>query len=230
MYDITFKGLTPSNFNAWLATIPVITPSESIRTRQNVPAMDGTLLLMDTAYADATITFTLHTKRNDLNAKMRQLRQWMSGTGKLKISDSTDSYYEVKETKLTIVKKDETYGRLIVEMKVYPYEFLESGDTDITSYSTVQNTAEPSKPIYKIVGNGSGKLTVNGNEMTFTVTTADNGLFIDTRRMIAYNAAGQGRDGVINGEYEGLWLNTGNNSISCTAGTLTLKPKWGYRV
>ena len=228
MFNVTYNSKTPANFNCWLATIPVLTPSEIVRTVQTVPMMDGDLLVGDESRSDAYWDFTIHGKRDDLTTKMRQVRQWLSGEGVLTFSDATDAYYEVKECKYTqIMKKDEKYGRVAVQMRVYPYEFLMSGDTDITSYSTIANSADTSKPLYKIVGSGSGVLTVNGHQMSYTVSGT---LYIDTRRKIAYDGSGNGKDSVINGDYEGLYLKSGNNSITCTAGTLTVKPKWGYKI
>jgi Phage-related protein len=228
MFNVIYNGVNPTTLGCWLATIPTITPSTDTRTRQTIVGMDGELLGDDEAYSDAQIDFTIHAKSDTLQAKLRDIRKWLSGTGILIISDHQDAYYEVKEvTYTTFLKKDEKYGRVAVSMKVYPYEFLNSGDTDITSYSTVNNPAMASKPLYKITGNGSGTLTVNGNTMTFTVNGT---LYIDTRRKLAYDGSGNGKDGAINGFYEGLYLKAGANTISCSAGTLTLKPKWGYRI
>ena len=228
MFNITYNNKTPEHFNAWLATIPIVTPSTIVRTRQNVPKMDGELLLDDMSFNDAYVEFTIHARRNDLVTKMRDIRKWLSGTGKLVISDATDAYYEVKEVSFTsYLKKSLDYGRISVKMEVYPYEFLDSGDTYITSYATITNNADTSMPLYTITGSGDGVLTVNGHNMVFNVTDELN---IDTRRKIAYNGSGVGKDGSINGDYEGLYLKPGNNSIACTNGTLKVKPRWGYRV
>lgn len=228
MFNISYNGVNPTSLGCWLATIPIITPSTNQRTRQTIVGMDGELLGDDEAYSDAQIDFTIHAKSDTLQAKLRDIRKWLSGTGILIISDHPDSYYEVKEVNYTtFLKKNEKYGRIAVSMKVYPYEFLSSGDNDITSYSTVNNTAMSSKPLYKITGNGNGTLTVNGSSMTFTVNGT---LYIDTRRKIAYDGSGNGKDGVINGFYEDLYLKSGTNTISCSGGTLTIKPKWGYRI
>lgn len=233
MFNITYNNIQPSSFNAWLATIPVITPSTITRTRQTVPRMDGELLLEDDSYNDAYIEFTIHAKRDDLTAKMRQIRKWLSGTGKLVISNGTDAYYEVKEvTHTAYINKNEKYGRISVKMEVYPYEFLNSGNEYITSYASISNTADTCKPLYEIAGtNISGTLTVNGHAMTFTGITGT--LYIDTRTKTAYvtNSGTTTRaDSKINGDYEGLYIKSGTNTVSCTAGTLKIKPRWGFRV
>ena len=233
MFNIKYNNVQPSAFNAWLATIPVITPSTISRTRQTVPKMDGELLVDDDSFMDAYIEFTIHLKRDDLQAKMRQIRKWLSGTGTLVISDANDAYYEVKEVVHTAyLKKDEKYGRVSVKMEVYPYEFLNSGNDWITSYATINNTADTCKPIYEITGNNaSGTLTVNNHAMTFSGITGT--LVIDTRTRTAYvtyNGSRTQADSKINGDYEGLLLKSGSNTVSCTAGTLRIKPRWGFRI
>lgn len=233
MFNIKYNNVQPSAFNAWLATIPVITPSTISRTRQTVPKMDGELLVDDDSFMDAYIEFTIHLKRDDLQAKMRQIRKWLSGTGTLVISDANDAYYEVKEvTHTAYLKKDEKYGRVSVKMEVYPYEFLNSGNDWITSYSSISNTADICKPIYEITGNNaSGTLTVNNHAMTFSGITGT--LVIDTRTRTAYvtyNGSRTQADSKINGDYEGLLLKSGSNTVSCTAGTLRIKPRWGFRI
>lgn len=233
MFNIKYNNVQPSAFNAWLATIPVITPSTISRTRQTVPKMDGELLVDDDSFMDAYIEFTIHLKRDDLQAKMRQIRKWLSGTGTLVISDANDAYYEVKEvTHTAYLKKDEKYGRVSVKMEVYPYEFLNSGNDYITSYASINNTADTCKPLYEITGtNVSGTLTVNNHAMTFSGITGT--LVIDTRTRTAYvtyNGSRTQADNKINGDYEGLLLKSGSNTVSCTAGTLRIKPRWGFRI
>jgi phage-related protein len=227
MFDIKYNNVRPSAFNAFLATIPVYTPSTKSRTRQTVPKMDGEILVDDVSELDGYWDFTIHAKRDDLTAKERQIRRWLSGTGRLVLSNAEDAYWEVVECNFTtIMKKSEKYGRVAVKMEVYPYEFLNSGQTEITSYSSINNPADICKPLYKITGSGSGRLTVNGKYIDFTV---DGTLYIDTRSKHTINGSGQDSDININGEYENLYLMPGSNSISCTAGTLTVTPRWGYK-
>lgn len=228
MFNITFKNQSPANFNAWLGTIPVITPSSTNQTRQNVPALDGDLLVDDASQSDAYCDFTIHAKRDDLVAKMRDLRKWLQGTGRLVISNATDAYYEVKRVSFTqFLFQTEKYGRLSVQMELYPYEFLNSGDLEISSYSTIVNPADVCKPLYKITGNGEGTLTINNYAVSFNVAGT---LYIDTRRHITSDGSGNDADARINGDYKKMYLQPGNNSISCTVGTLKVTPHWGYKI
>jgi phage-related protein len=107
---------------------------------------------------------------------------------------------------------------------VYPYEFLNSGETG-QSAGTINNPGSVCSPIYKIVGNGSGTLSVNGKAMTYTVSGT---LYIDVRRMIAYDLNRVNKNNELNGNYRDLRLVSGENSVSASTGTLTVYPYWGY--
>ena len=144
------------------------------------------------------------------------------------IGDSTDSYYEVQNV---VIATDERailrYGNLQAVFTVYPFEFLNSGDTAIDPGNTINNEGDQASPLYKITGTGSGTLTVDTKTMTYTV---DGELWIDTRRYIAYDALGANKNSVLAGDYDDLKLDTGTHSISATAGTLKIYPKWGYNL
>ena len=79
-------------------------------------------------------------------------------------------------------------------------------------------------PIYKISGNGTCILTVNGKNMSATV---GQNLTIDTDLMIAYRTDGDINNIAVTGNYEDLWLQEGENTISITSGyDLSIIPNW----
>ena len=79
-------------------------------------------------------------------------------------------------------------------------------------------------PIYKITGNGPCTLTVNGKTMTATVT--DN-ISIDTERMITYDSSGNLKNTSVSGNYEDLYLQPGENTVTVSSGfTCTVIPNW----
>lgn len=233
MFNIEYRGHKPGDYNAWLATIPAITHSSIRRTRQTIPNRDGDLLMNDVSHGNATMACIIHMKRNDYESKIRQVRSWLSGEGNLKIyaraTDTPDAFYEVLQVNHTEeVRRDAEYGRLAVSFEIYPYEFLNTGETWITSYSTINNPGDICMPEYEISGTGDGTLTVNGYDMAFTASTK---LTIDTRRQIARGNDGTSANNSVGGDYTGLYLNNGNNSVSITSGfTLKVKPHWGYKV
>lgn len=229
--NITFNTYTPEDFGAWLATRPVLTHSEIKGVQDDVPYRDGDLY-EDEYRGNAVWTMMFHLKNSELDKQKRKLRQWLSGKGTLIMSDTPDSYYEVKRVILPEdYRKSMEYGRINAQFVVYPYEFLASGNTAISGGGTIENEHDASMPLYKIVGNGSGQLVVGNGHMNFTVASADNGLFIDTRLFMAYNNAGTNKNGNLDGEYEDIRLGHGNTNISITSGfTLTTYPRWGYEI
>lgn len=226
--NITYNNKTPENMGAWLATRPILSHSSHQGGSYELPLVDGRLFEEDYR-GDAEWEFVIHMKNDNFSKQMRKVRQWLSGTGKLVISDTTDSFYEVKRVVLSDnTRQSEKYGRVKVTMTCYPYEFLNSGNTAISGGGTIANPNDASKPLYKITGNGDGVLTVNGKTMNFTVKGT---LYIDTRREFAYNGSNVGQDTNISGDYKAIRLKSGNNSVSITSGfTLETYPKWGFEI
>lgn len=224
--NITYNNKRPENVGAWLATRPILSHSDHQGNSYELPLVDGRLYEEDYR-GDAEWEFIIHMKNDNFSKQMRKVRQWLSGTGTLIMSDTTDSFYEIKRVELSDnTRKSEQYGRVKVKMTCYPYEFLNSGNTAISGGGTINNEHDPSKPLYKITGNGNGVLTVNGKTMTFTV---DGTLYIDTRREFSYNASNVGQDSNISGDYKAIRLKHGSNSVSITSGfTLETYPRWGY--
>lgn len=223
--NIVYNNKSPEDVGCMLASKPVITHSELRRTTYAVP-MRGDLLGTDMYRGNASLQILFHMKHSDYMKQIRQVRQWLQNDGILEMSDEDDAYYEV----LQVVwgedfRKSNTYGRLNTTFTVYPYEFLKSGDVAIEGDGTIENVADPSMPLYKITGSGSGILTVNGKAMNYTV---DGVLYIDTRRFFAYDDNGDNKSNQVSGDYEDLYFVTGDNVVSATVGDLETYPRWGY--
>ena len=229
---ITFKGVSSSSYPLTITTPPSIIHPELFTEEYTIPGKDGTLYGVSPYRGSAQIIVTMALVKKgftnnvaDYIKEYRKVRSWLQGTGKLKIGDAPDSYYEVQKVSITGDERTVVqYGTIQVTFVVYPYEFLDSGDTGVTS-TPITNDADVCAPLYKIVGNGSGTLTVNSKTMTYTVAGT---LYIDTRRYIAYDGSNANKSNVVAGDYNDLKLIHGSNSVSATAGTLTVYPKWGY--
>lgn len=233
--DIKFKGTSSKAYPIIITKPPQVSHPEIMTEEWQIPGRDGVLMGTDPYRANALITVEMALVANDgltnnvskYQTAYRQVRQWLQGTGKLILGDSPDSYYEVQ--KVVIASDDRQilrYGQLQVVFTVYPFEFLNTGDTGVGA-GTLANDGDESSPLYKISGNGSGTLSVHGNTMTYTVA---GDLYIDTRRFIAYDGQGQNKNSQISGDYSKIRLIHGNNAVSATVGTLTVYPKWGYKL
>lgn len=229
---ITYNNVASSYYGLIITSPPQITHSEIYQDRFTVPGKDGDLLGVDTYRGNAHIKISMALVANGAStsyqSSLRPIRAWLSGTGILKISDGDGSYYEVERV---TIETDErviiNYGNLVVDFEVYPYEFMSTAEDAITSFP-ITNNYEESLPLYKIVGgSGKGTLTVNSKTMTYTAIS-DGTLYIDTRRMIAYDGSKNNKSNTISGDYDDLHLKHGSNTISCNKGTLSVYPNWGY--
>lgn len=232
---ITFNGVTSATQKVIITAPPMITHSTLTTEEYSIPGRDGNLYGANPYRTSAQITVkmalatdrTFSSNVSKYQTQWRSVRKWLQGTGKLIIGDAPDSYFEVQ--KITINTDERVilnYGNLEVQFTVFPYEFLNSGDSAASSFT---NDGDASMPLYKLTGSGSGTLTVNGNTMQYTIDSTGV-LYIDTRRMIAYNGSNQNANSQLNGDYEKIRMKSGSNTISASVGTLSVYPKWGYNI
>lgn len=234
---ITFKGTSSATFPLTITEPPQVIHAEVITEEYQIPGRDGVLYGANPYRASAKISVKMALKTSQTitsnvsayKTAYRQVMQWLQGTGKLVIGDSQDSYYEVQKIEISTDQRIVLqYGELEVTFTVYPFEFLNTGDSAVSAYSSLNNTGDECSPLYEITGTSSGSLTVNGHTMTFS---ANNGkLNIDIRRKIAYDANGANKNSVLSGDYDDMRLQHGTNSISVSGGSLRVYPKWGFKI
>lgn len=233
--DIKFKGVSSKAFPLIITAVPTVSHSEIRGNVYSVPGR-GDLYDRSTYRGSATVTVLMALVADDSVADgvsayqepYRAVRKWLQGTGRLIISDSSDSYYEVQRVTInTDSRVILNYGNIEVAFTVYPYEFMETGDEVAElEEGVLVNDCDPSMPLYKIEGSGSGTLTVNDKAMSFEV---EDTLYIDTRKYIAYDQLNANKSSSLSGDYEDITLLSGNNEISITSGfDLSVYPRWGY--
>lgn len=234
---ITFKGTSSGAFPLTITEPPQVVHSELITEEYQIPGRDGVLYGSNPYRGSAQISVKMALKTSQAitsnvsayKTAYRQVMQWLQGTGNLVIGDSQDSFYEVQKIEISTDQRIVLqYGKLEVTFTVYPFEFLNTGNTAVSSYSSLVNDGDECAPLYRITGTGSGSLTVNGHTMTFSANTGE--LYIDIRRKIAYNANGVNQNSVISGDYDDMRLQHGTNSISVSGGSLRVYPKWGFKI
>lgn len=232
MIDMTYKEQSPSDFDAYLANIPVITHSEVKRTTFDIPMMDG-LMYADEYRGNASTNVTIHLRDDAVEKKIREVRSWLTGRGRLEFSNREDSYFEVVAiTPMEETRKRYDYGRYTATMILYPYEFLNSGDEELLAGTdSLENEAEESKPLYRITGNnGTYILTVNGQSVSVKIAN-NRDTYIDTRKVITYQMDGNNKiasNTLMSGDYENLLFKKGENIVTITGANAYVKPRWGY--
>ena len=230
MYNFIYNNKSSADFPAFVVNRPNIpTASENIKTYK-VPGRNGALTVKEGTYPDITISIDLtYVADADKFAKVfRELKAWLLGTvdNKLIFSDDADFFYSVKYVTISENKRTKRYiGKFTVKFTCEPHQYALSGNEFIDIAEATTNPYDLCHPIYKIVGEGVCALTVNGN--VFTVNVGQNAL-IDTDKMVTAREDGTLQNTISTGEYEGLYLMPGNNTITATDGfTVTVKPRWG---
>lgn len=152
---------------------------------------------------------------------------YFNSSGTVIFSNEPDKYYNYQ------ILEQIDYERLIrfrtakVKMHVQPFKYssVEKVKT-FTSFTedeiSIKNNGNYfSKPIITVTGSGTINLSLNGYQVLVIDLESEGSIVLDTANMEAYNPTDQSlmnRD--VTGDYNDLYLNVGNNTISWS-GTIT---------
>lgn len=158
-----------------------------------------------------------------------QLGSWLRGSGKLSFSDEDGGYYKatVKEinTKKSSVKKGWWYE---VTFHIQPFFWLKSGELyqKFTENTLIHNIyGIPTKPLIKLIGNGTVKISINDQEMKVNNVTKE--VYIDVDKMICYDKDGLNKGKDMIGEY--VQIGTEDNMIKLTNCIAEIQMRWCER-
>ena len=223
---MTYNGLTNIDLGAWLYDYEEYSGASRNRQTTAVAGRRGQVVGKSNYTSNLVIGVTFSVFK-DLKPRLDQLRRWLRGTGQLAFSDQIDCFYKVLAVDYGDFDRQlRRYGRFSVDFTCLPFKFRQDGQISYTEIT--RNLYDLAQPIYKITGERVCTLTVNGNEMTANV---GQNLTIDTERMIAYRQDGTIMNTAVTGDYEGLWLPSGEVDITITQGfTLEITPQWGYDI
>lgn len=194
-----------------------------------IPGRDGSLTETDNTYENITFSVKLNyltPRSGHFMNQARAVKNWLTGSGKLKFSDDNEVFYKVKDVKI-----DNNIERILRRAGVFqalftcdPFTYLESGASELSIEECKLNPYYVSMPIYHITGTGYCTLTVNDESSVINVT--DN-LIIDTDLMIMYTESGVIRNNSAQFPYENFRFQNGFNEISVSEGfDLKIQPNW----
>ncbi|MCR1842752.1 distal tail protein Dit [Murimonas intestini] len=228
MYDMQYNERTGRSMGVRITQRPNIPiPEEKIET-YSVEGRDGSLTVRTGKYKDIEIEILMgfYEKRSLWAERLREVKKWLhsQGQGRLKFADDPGYYYKVKYVKAKECERQlGKFGTFAATFVCEPYVYLDSGDIDIP-IGTLVNEYAAAHPVYHISGEGQCTLTVNKNTMVCNVGQI---LTIDTDRMVAYREDGTIHNADVTGDYEGLWLIQGENTVTATSGfKVTVQPMW----
>lgn len=219
--NITFKGYTNENYGLKIESVAKPSRAEQKFETFEISGRAEPLYSLYDEYKPYVIPAVFVAPyKSDLSAA----RQWLSGGGELIFSDTPNLKYTAiscKEAKTTRQGSANTISKITVNFTVMPFAYaINNPEISIASGDVVTNSGTIfAQPIYKIVGNGTVNLYVNGE--TLTINNLSGGEFvIDTQRMIAY----EGTTIKLNQTIGKLpFLAVGNNVISWDGDVSSLK-------
>ena len=227
MYSISFNGIDCLQYGIIPVRRPSIPAPELRVTETTIPGRDGVLTETDGTYSPITIPIEFNFMRGDRNwgNVFRQAKKWLRGSGWLILSDDLLYQYKVYYCKIADTERtSRRIGTFTAEFVCDPYTYVRDGQKEYASDDVTDNPYSVSHPTYILSGSGACTLTVNGKTMQATVNGK---MTIDTELMIAYNADGVNQNNLLTGDYEDLYLQEGENTISATSGfTMSVIPNW----
>lgn len=226
-YDMEYNGSTLRDYALVLYDYPKFSGAQKNYDIFAVQGMVGQLVGTTNYVSNLTISCTFTVIGSVWMDRIREIKKWLSGSGRLIFSEFPGTFFKVWKVDYGNIERElRTIGRFSVSFVCTPFEFLESGQYPVLPTPNLYNEGSIARPIYQITGNGDCTLTVNGNTMTAVV---GQNLTIDTERMQAYRIDGTMQNTAVSGNYEDLYLVPGENTISITNGfSLFVVPQWGY--
>lgn len=225
---IIYNGSSCEDYGCFMNDYPEFAGGRKVYNTYAVPGRDGQLVETDDYLENLTIGCTFSIISEQFMDMVRYIRLWLSGSGKLVISDSPDIFYKVLKIEHGDISREiRRFGTFTVTFICVPFEFLQSGQLPVGP-GTLHNFQDMARPVYTIAGEGFCTLTVNGYEFTANVGQE---AVINTELMLSYKNDGQSINTDVTGDYEMLWLRPGDNIISVSDGfALLVVPQWGYRI
>lgn len=221
--NIRYLDKTPEEFDCWLATRPVITPSEVEYDRYTIPGRVGELVSNYGTRGNAKMSFMLHQKitSSTVHSFSEAVAWFTTAPGWIELStEPNGGGYEVITSKVASVSDiADDYKRAEIEVELYPRRYiipsLNGTIANANSSITVTVNCDTCEPIYEIWG--SGQFWINGNEAR--LTESEYVRYVDVRKKITYYG-GSGRpsaESTFWGDYEALKLLPGTNTITTSA-------------
>ena len=230
-YDFEFNNETASNHNLYINSRPDIPVGKETIDFVEISGRESPLAVKTGEYENIEITITCAFKcREDRwHEQAQELRKWLKGSGILVFLDCKETFRKVKDVEIGSIKREmRIYGRFDVTFVCDPFEYLLTGQEviDIGTSGKLYNPYGISRPVFKLTGNKTATLNVNGNKM---IATIGQNLTIDTDLFSSYREDGKIMNTSVAGNYDELWLKPGDNTISITSGcTVKVIPNWRY--
>lgn len=227
--DIEYNKMLGSNLGIYATRYPAIPAAVERVDEIDVPGRNGKLHIRRKCFEETVIPveFNYIGKESLWNERWREAKEWLSCiNAELILGDDSEFFYRISKVTLSSNERlSRRTGKFTASFITKDgLSYLKRGNQAIDYSKISKNPGIFSQPIYIITGEGACTLTVNGKSVTANV--AQN-LTIDTERMISYREDGTLQNTAISGNYEDLYLQEGENTITVTEGfECKVIPRW----
>lgn len=222
-YFVLYNDKTNLDVNLLVPTRP--SKPSPVMQYEEVKVPGGKTLYREKGYGDIDIPVSFNfVSRNTWDKDFRIMKSWLLSkvNNKLKFSDDLEVFYKVNKVTIdTPERVMRKIGRFTAIFTCEPYIYIDENERELES--VLYNDYLITRPIYRIVG--EGYLTLNINNKVIKANIGQE-LIIDTDKGLCY------RNGIVNnialeGKYEDLYLQEGENTFSWTSGfKIYITPNW----
>lgn len=222
-YFVLYNDKTNLDVNLLVPTRP--SKPSPVMQYEEVKVPGGKTLYREKGYGDIDIPVSFNfVSRNTWDKDFRIMKSWLLSkvNNKLKFSDDLEVFYKVNKVTIdTPERVMRKIGRFTAIFTCEPYIYIDENERELES--VLYNDYLITRPIYRIVGEGYLTLTINNKTIKANVGQE---LIIDTDKGLCY------RNGIVNnvalqGRYEDLYLQEGENTFSWTSGfKIYITPNW----
>ena len=232
MLDIQYNDIRSSSLKAFIKERPSIPAAKRAYREIEVPGVNGTYLQDEGRFESTEIAVPMNYigPEDKWSKRWRKIQNWLSGTnGELVFSDNPDYYYRIARVNLS---DNEHKGRRIGDFTATfitkdGLEYLRSGKEKYDLKDLSWNPGEVAFPDYFISGIGVCTISVNGNVFEVKLNGS---VILDTERRLIYLPDKTIVNNIGKGDFENLYLQPGQNTISVSKGFVVKAiPHWRCR-
>lgn len=228
-YDMEFAGGTAESHHLMVVKRPDIPAPVIDYTEKDIPGVDGKYYIRENTVQDIVIPieFNFMGYPKEWFSYFREAKSWLfqRGINALKFGDDTEYFYKVKKVEIgTAERLGYEIGKFTANFYCSGYNYRIDGTEEYDAEDVQYNPYEICRPVYCVRGNGTFLMEVNGKKFSAEVRKE---LYIDTERWIAYDKDKKICNEAVTGDYEDMYINPGENSISKSRGfELIVRPNW----
>jgi len=237
--SFTYNGVSSESMDIRVQSKNVYSAPKYDVTLTSIPGRNGDLVSPNGKFANGSLFYTCFVPAKtiaELNEKLTKIKNWLYGEAG-KYHALTDTYdekhlrYALFNSKLDISDEARRIGTFTVTFSVKPFRYLLSGlekQTFVGGFSLTNPYAFTAKPYIKILGTGSGTLTVQseGSNKIWQFSEIDGYIECDGELMNFYKGTELKNDKVTGDGFPELHKGTNSISFDGDITAVEIIPRW----